>query len=142
MGSMVLVGKPVFLIAEDDPDDQFLIRSVANEVCAPETKMHFVEDGIALLDYLQQNKEGSSRPDLILLDLNMPRRDGRQVLKDIKNDPELAMIPTVIMTTSNRDEDVNYCHSLGIQGFFRKPGPIAELREIIRKLCEEFLPKG
>jgi CheY-like chemotaxis protein len=129
----------MFLIAEDDPDDQFIIQTVADEVCPPDVQIRFVENGVELLDFLQEQANDSTRSDLIMLDLNMPRKDGREALKDIKNDPGIANIPTVILTTSNREEDVAYCQSLGIAGYYRKPGSFLELREIIGKLCDEFL---
>jgi len=128
----------VFLFAEDDPDDQLIIHSVVKEVCPPNLRTHFVEDGIELIDFLQKQQHDSSKPSLIILDLNMPRKDGREALKDIKTNPELADIPTVILTTSNREEDVAYCTSFGIAGYYQKPGPISELRDIIQKLCDDF----
>jgi CheY-like chemotaxis protein len=129
----------MILIAEDDPDDQFLIQTVANEVCPQGTQIHFVVDGIELLGFLQEKVTGPDRPELILIDLNLPRKDGREALKEIKSNPELAKIPTVIFTTSSRDEDVDYCRRLSVDGYYRKPGPIAELREIFRRLCADFL---
>jgi two-component system, response regulator len=133
--------RPQFLIAEDDPDDQFLIRWVAQELCLSDLQMHFVSDGIELLEYLKANVDGTYQPSLIILDLNMPRKDGRDALKDIKSDPKLADIPTVIRTTSNREEDIQYCNSFGIEGYYRKPGQVSELRQIIKKLCIQFLPE-
>lgn len=129
----------MLLIAEDDPDDQFLIQTVAEEVCPPETLIQFVEDGIELMDFLQQEAIDLAKPSLILLDLNMPRRDGREALKEIKTNPDLAEIPTVILTTSNIEEDLSYCKRFGIAGYFQKPSSVEELREIMGKLCEAFL---
>jgi two-component system, response regulator len=131
--------KPMFLFAEDDPDDQFLIQSVAEEVCPPAVKLQFVGNGIELMNFLYQEANNGSRPSVIVLDLNMPRKDGREALKEIKTDPHLADIPTVILTTSNIEEDVQYCQKYGIAGYFHKPGSVSELREIINKLCERYL---
>jgi len=129
----------MFLIAEDDPDDQFLIQSVADEVCHTDFQMHFVWDGIELLDFLHKKIDHHPRPSLIMLDLNMPRKDGREALKEIKMHPELASISMVILTTSSREDDFLYCQSFGIEGYYRKPGSIYELREIIGKLCNDYL---
>lgn len=130
--------KLTFLIAEDDPDDQFLIQTVAKDICPPEIQMHFVGDGIELLDFLLQDHPKKPRPSLIVLDLNMPRKDGREALKEIRSNPEIWAIPAVVLTTSNIEEDVQYCQQLGIDGYYRKPGTIAELREIIQKLCTDY----
>ena len=124
------------LIAEDDPDDQLLIRIVVKEVCPPQTQMQFVEDGIMLLDFLQQKAETLIKPKLIMLDLNMPRKDGREALREIKRDPELAQIPIVILTTSNMEEDILYCQRLGIASYYQKPGSITELRAIMGEVCD------
>lgn len=129
----------MFLFAEDDPDDQFLIYTIAKEVCPPELKLHFVKNGVELLNFLQEKVDGSFKPRLIVLDLNMPRKDGREALKDIKNDPNLADIPTVILTTSSREEDLEYCSRYGIEGYYQKSGPASEWREMFEKFCEDYL---
>ena len=129
----------MFLVAEDDPDDQMFIHDVVREVCPPELHLHIVDDGIELLDFLRDRLANSTKPRLIILDLNMPRKNGREALKDIKTNPELVDIPTVILTTSNREEDVEYCSRYGIAGYYRKSGPISEWREIFKKLCDDFL---
>jgi CheY-like chemotaxis protein len=130
--------KPFFLIAEDDPDDQFLMENVINEICPDTIDTHFVKNGVELIDKLLQ-KDGVFRwPDLVILDLNMPQKDGRQALREIKADPNLAAIPIIIMTTSQVHEDVRYCQDLGVVGYFQKPSSISELRAIIRKLVQEY----
>ena len=113
------------LVADDDPDDRMLIdeafeeNRLANDV-------RFVEDGEVLLEYLQhQGKyEGGAeapRPGLILLDLNMPRMDGREALKRIKANPALAQIPVVVLTTSKQEEDILRTYGLGVNSFITKP---------------------
>jgi CheY-like chemotaxis protein len=104
------------LIAEDDADDRLLIREAFEENRIP-LDLHFVDDGEALMDYLRHHP----LPDLILLDLNMPRKDGREVLFEIKADPTLKAIPVVILTTSNTREDITRCYSAGANSYITKP---------------------
>lgn len=130
--------EPFFLFAEDDPDDQFMIRVSAQEACPPEIQMHFVQDGMELMDFLHERIDQSSKPSLIILDLNMPRKDGRVALREIKAHPDLMDIPTVILTTSSAEEDVRYCQSFGIHGYYRKPDSINELRDIMAQLCKQY----
>ena len=132
----------MLLIAEDDPDDQFLIQRAVADVCPPQTQMQFVEDGIMLLDFLHRKAQASVKPNLIMLDLNMPRKDGREVLREIKSDPELSQIPVVILTTSNIEDDVQYCHGFGIARYYSKPGSIAELRKIMGEICADYVCPG
>jgi CheY-like chemotaxis protein len=130
----------MLLVAEDDPDDQLLIQNAIDESCPPETRTHFVWDGVELIDYLQEGVQNrASRPDLVLLDLNMPRKDGRVALHEIKTDPVLASIPIAVLTTSTNDRDAQYCQKYGVVGYFRKPGSMTELREIIGGLCTDYL---
>src|SRR5687767_2005551 len=98
------------LIADDDPDDRELTRDALQE-CRLANEVHFVEDGEELMDYLSRrgqhrNLAGSPLPGLILLDLNMPRKDGREALKEIKANPDLRRIPIVVLTTSKAEEDI------------------------------------
>lgn len=115
----------VILIADDDEDDRLLARDalaasrVANE-------LRFVTDGVDLLRYLRRegkyaDPELAPRPGVILLDLNMPRKDGREALTEIKNDPELRRIPVVVMTTSQAEEDIFKSYDLGASSFITKP---------------------
>jgi CheY-like chemotaxis protein len=131
---------PHLLVAEDDPDDQWLIQDAINESCLPEIKPRFVADGVELMEYLQQMGGQEPRPDLIILDLNMPRKDGRAALQEIKADPNLANIPVVILTTSQSDEDFQYCQRFGVDEFFHKPSSITELENIFNRLCTEYYP--
>ncbi len=126
------------LMADDDPDDreftrQALIASrVANEI-------HFVEDGRQLLDYLRgrgpYTAPGSApRPGIILLDLNMPRMDGREALKEIKADPGLRQIPVVVLTTSRAEEDILRSYDLGANSFITKPVTFEGLVDVMGEL--------
>ena len=115
----------VILLVEDDPDDQELTkRAFRNSKLR--NHLHIVSDGEAALNYLYRRGEYSEprtspRPDLILLDLNMPKVDGRTVLNQIKIDPELRQIPVVILTTSSSEEDVIRSYELGVNSYVPKP---------------------
>jgi CheY-like chemotaxis protein len=115
----------VVLMADDDADDRLLVTDAFNESgCAGE--LRFVEDGRELLDYLMHRGKYESaaeapRPRLILLDLNMPKKDGREVLREIKADPDLKRIPVVVLTTSQADTDIGGVYELGANSFITKP---------------------
>lgn len=112
------------VIAEDDPDDRLLTRralkknNIANEIYA-------VEDGEQLMDFLHQRGDHAGydgpRPGLVLLDLNMPRMDGREALRKIKSDPALRRIPVVVLTTSKAEQDIIESYDLGVNAFVSKP---------------------
>ena len=98
-----------------------------------EAKLEFVEDGQQLMDYLE--REGA-RPDLILLDLNMPRIDGRDALRMIKENPRLRSIPVVVLTTSKSEDDVRGCYDLGANSYVTKPSHFDDLITSMQKLEE------
>jgi CheY-like chemotaxis protein len=126
------------LVAEDDPDDCLLVREawLENRLVA---KLQFVSDGEELTDYLRQSGRYARpamapRPDLILLDLNMPRKDGREALKEIKSDPALRRIPVVVLTTSQSEEDISRSYDLGVNSFIVKPAAFDKIVELVREL--------
>jgi CheY-like chemotaxis protein len=126
------------LMAEDDPDDRMLTRDALDETSLS-TDLEFVCDGEELLDYLHRRgpyaaPDRAPRPGLILLDLNMPRKDGRLALKEIKDDPELRQIPIVVLTTSRSEEDVLYTYDMGVNSFIVKPSSFDSLVDIVRTL--------
>jgi len=128
------------LIADDDPDDQMLTRDALLENRLYKD-LHFVSDGQELMDYLGHRGvyaalETSPRPDLILLDLNMPRKDGREALREIKENAELRTIPIVILTTSKAEEDILRTYNLGVNSFIVKPVTFQALVDIIRVVTE------
>lgn len=130
--------KPIIiLVAEDDPDDRLLVRE-AFEESRLANELHFVEDGEALLDYLlRQNSYDETNapyPGLILLDLNMPRKDGREALAEIKLNPKLRRIPVVVMTTSKAEEDILRTYDLGVSSFIVKPVTFDGLVDVMRAL--------
>ncbi len=131
------------LIAEDDPDDRFLIKEAFEEAKLA-NPIEFVEDGVELLDYLL--KQGSyakppkrAQPGLILLDLNMPRMDGREALAEIKSNPALRHIPLVILTTSKSEEDLLHTYNLGANSFIAKPVTFEGLVDVIKALKNYWL---
>lgn len=126
------------LCAEDDADYRLLTRR-AVKASRPENDLRFVEDGEELLDYLYRRgayaePDSAPRPGLILLDLNLPKKDGREVLEAIKQDPDLRRIPVVILTTSNAQEDVLRTYNLGASSYIRKPVNMTALVDIISTL--------
>jgi CheY-like chemotaxis protein len=132
------IKKSVIVMAEDDADDRLLLQDAATE-CKWDGELHFVENGEELMDYLQHRgkyKEISSSPSpgLIILDLNMPRKDGREALKDIKSDAELRRIPVVVLTTSHADTDVGKVYELGANSFITKPAQFEDLVTIMSTL--------
>jgi len=128
------------LMAEDDPDDRLLTQEALTESRLT-NGIYFVEDGIELLDYLNQRGKYASpvdspQPDIILLDLNMPRMDGREALAVIKADSKLRRIPIVVLTTSKAEEDVLRSYDLGVSGFITKPITFDGLIEAMRIVGE------
>jgi two-component system response regulator len=132
-------GRPiVILMADDDADDRMLAKDALQESRVL-NDLRFVEDGEELMDYLARrgkfaNPEDSPRPGLILLDLNMPRKDGREALKEIKADPNLRRIPIVVMTTSKAEEDIYRSYDIGASSFITKPITFDRLVELMKAL--------
>jgi CheY-like chemotaxis protein len=128
------------LLVEDDDDDVRLVRE-ALETGQVRNRLTVLSDGADALAYLRGEGEhaGSPRPDLVLLDLNLPGRDGRQVLADIKADPELRRIPVVVLTGSQADEDVVRSYDLHANAYVSKPGDFNIFVEIIRKIDDFFV---
>jgi two-component system, response regulator len=128
----------VILMADDDDDDRLLALDALAEARL-DGDLHFVENGEELLDYLHHRGKYISpatapRPGLILLDLNMPRKDGREALREIKADPELRRIPIVVLTTSQADTDIGAIYELGANSFISKPFQFEALVAVMRVL--------
>ena len=126
------------LLAEDDPDDRLLTRRALQKSRIANT-IATVEDGEELMEYLRHEGEYSDseeapRPGLILLDLNMPRMDGREALKKIKSDPDLRRIPVIVLTTSEAEQDVWESYDLGAGAFVTKPVTFDGLADAIQAL--------
>lgn len=136
-------GEIVILIADDDPDDQMFIRE-AFEDLGLECSLKFAVDGQDLLDYLHHDcawvdPKASPRPHLILLDLNMPRVDGREALRQIKANPELKNIPVVMFTTSKHDVDILQCYRAHANSYVTKPTTFEGLMKFVEVLTRYWL---
>lgn len=128
----------IILMADDDADDRLLAQEAMHESRVL-NELHFVEDGVQLLSYLRGDEYFSDRtlypmPGLILLDLNMPKMDGREALAEIKADPRLRRIPVVILTTSKAEEDMVKGYDLGAASYITKPVTFDALVELMRTL--------
>jgi len=132
-------GKMISIVlADDDPDDRKLTQDAFSENRLA-NDFHTVEDGEELMDYLlrrgkYESMQGDALPGLILLDLNMPRKDGREALKEIKAHPDLRRIPIVVLTTSKAEEDILRSYDLGVNSYVTKPVTFKSLVELIKVL--------
>ncbi|KAB7624135.1 response regulator [Alkalilimnicola sp. S0819] len=136
---------PIFTIlcADDDEDDRLMTRE-AFEESRIANDLRFVHDGVELLQYLRRegpyaDPSQSPRPGLVLLDLNMPRLDGREALAQIKADPALREIPVVVMTTSDAEVDVDYVYRIGGNSYITKPVSFEGMVQAVRRLDEYWL---
>lgn len=131
----------IILLVEDNPADQQLtIRAFKQGKI--NTHIHLANDGQEAMDYLLNqgkftSKVDNPRPDLILLDINMPRKDGKQVLKEIRSNPTIKMIPVVMLTTSDQEKDILDSYNLGVNAYISKPVRINDFIDVVKKL-EEF----
>ncbi len=123
------------LIAEDDADDRFLLQAAFDENKFKD-KLHFVDNGIEVMDYLQSllNNSEHELPRFMLLDLNMPKKDGREVLKELKQHPELKKIPVVIFSTTNNEQEMRRCYELGANSYITKPNSFENLLKTVAAL--------
>ncbi len=130
-------------MADDDADDRMFTKEALEESRVL-NDLKFVEDGEELMDYLNRrgkftDPETAPRPGLILLDLNMPRKDGREALKEIKESPELRRIPVVVMTTSKAEEDIFRSYDSGASSFITKPVTFDRLVDLMRALGDYWV---
>ena len=128
------------LMADDDEDDRLMTKEALEEARLA-NDLRFVEDGEELLDYLYRrgkysNPDDSPLPGLILLDLNMPKKDGREALREIKADPNLKRIPIVVMTTSQAEVDIYRSYDLGVNSFITKPVSFDGLVYVVTMLAQ------
>jgi CheY-like chemotaxis protein len=136
--------KPItILMADDDPDDRQLTKEAFEESCIF-NDLRFVQDGVELMDYLNQrgkfaNPVSSPRPGLILLDLNMPKKDGREALKEIKADPKLKHIRVVILTTSEQEEDILDTYDITAASYITKPVTFEGLVDVVKTIGKYWL---
>lgn len=136
---MIESPKPIVILLADDDEEDRMLASQALEESRVINDLRFVEDGDELLDYLYrrgryEDPQSSPRPGLILLDLNMPRRDGREALREIKADAELRRIPVIVLTTSKAEEDIYRTYDLGANSFITKPVQFESLVSIMKEI--------
>lgn len=127
----------IILVAEDDADDRFILESAFME-CGYQQLLKFVENGVELVEFLQNGDQskhnGNGYPSIILLDLNMPKKDGRDALKEIKEHQNWKMIPVVVFTTTRNDHDIRRCYELGANSYIVKPVVYAELVSMVKQI--------
>jgi CheY-like chemotaxis protein len=138
---MAAMARPIeVLLVEDDPGDVVLTKEAFadNKVG---NNLHVVSDGEEALRFLRHEGEfaESPRPDLILLDLNLPRKDGREVLEEVKEDPELRRIPVVVLTTSEAEEDILRSYHLHANAYVAKPVDFAQFIKVVRHIDDFFV---
>lgn len=128
------------LLVEDDPGDELMTREAFEDNKIRNT-LHVVRDGQEALDFLYRRGvyADAPRPDLILLDLNLPKYDGRQVLERIKQDPELSLIPVVVLTTSSAEEDILRSYKLHANAYVTKPVDLDQFIAAVRQIDEFFV---
>ncbi|MFD4674331.1 response regulator [Lentzea sp. NPDC058450] len=128
------------LLVEDDPGDALMTQE-AFEHHKIRNTLHVVKDGVEAIEFLRREGqyENAPRPGLILLDLNLPRKDGREVLSEVKNDPELRSIPVVVLTTSEAEEDILRSYSLHANAYVTKPVDFDRFIEVVRQIDDFFV---
>jgi CheY-like chemotaxis protein len=132
-------GKPIVILLADDDEEDRMLTSEALSESRVVNDLRFVADGEELLDYLYHrgqfaDPDSSPAPGLILLDLNMPRKDGREALRDIKADPDLRRIPIIVLTTSKAEEDIYRTYDLGANSFITKPVHFNSLVDVMKQI--------
>ncbi len=128
--------RPIVILLVDDDDDDVRLTRKAFENDRVLIRLHRVEDGIQAMQFLRREGDfaDAPRPDLILLDLNMPRKSGREVLKEIKEDPQLHSIPVVVLTTSDDEKDVARSYEHQANSYVTKPVDLDQFREVLKTL--------
>ena len=123
------------VVAEDDADDRMFMAD-AFEEAGIDVPLDFVNDGAELMEYLNANSKGPAAADhghiVVLLDLNMPRMDGRAVLKEIRSDERFKVMPVVVFTTSNSEQDIQLCYEIGASSFITKPSDFSQLVKAVK----------
>lgn len=132
------MNKQPILIAEDDADDRYLLQTAFTEIGYPE-QIDFVENGIEVLNYLDNiyassNLEIKALPGFILLDLSMPKKDGREVLKELKQHPVFKKIPVIVFTTTKNEIEIKRCYELGANSYVVKPITFDALLKVVENI--------
>lgn len=137
------VGVHHILLVEDDPEDTRIITRALESSSKIRFELHIAEDGVVAIDYLYQRNVFSPatapRPSLILLDLILPRIDGRAVLKELKRSADFRSIPVVVLTTSSNQDEINECYELGVNSFVAKPENYESFAQIVQDLERYWL---
>ena len=130
------------LLVEDSPSDVRLIREALKGTSVP-VNIHVARDGVEAMDYLRDSTIGlNPKPDLILLDLNLPRKNGREVLSEIKADPDLRRIPVVVMTTSKAQQDITKAYTLNANCYISKPIELEDFLGVVHSIEDFWLTKA
>ena len=129
------------LLVEDNPADVRLTQEALKEAAHARTRLHVAGDGVEALEFLhrQGSFAAAPRPDLMLLDLNLPRVDGRQVLAEVKGDPELRRIPVVVLTTSPSEDDILHAYDQHVNSYIRKPVDLDQFLHVLRAIDDYWL---
>jgi two-component system, chemotaxis family, response regulator Rcp1 len=129
------------LLVEDNPADVRLTQEALKEAANATTRLHVAGDGVEALEFLHREGEFASapRPDLMLLDLNLPRVDGRQVLAEVKGDPDLRRIPVVILTTSPSEDDILHAYDQHVNSYIRKPVDLDAFLDVLKAIDDYWL---
>lgn len=127
-------------MVDDNPADVDLTREILSQ-CKLHFRVHSVRDGVEALSFLHREGSyaGSPMPDLMVLDLNLPRKDGRAVLKELKSDDKLSKIPVVVFTTSQASSDIARCYELGANCYLRKPGNLNDFTAVVQSMAGFWL---
>ena len=129
------------LLVEDNPADVRLTQEALKEAANATTRLHVAGDGVEALEFLHREGAFASapRPDLMLLDLNLPRVDGRQVLAQVKGDPELRRIPVVVLTTSPSEDDILHAYDQHVNSYIRKPVDLDSFLDVLKAIDDYWL---
>jgi CheY-like chemotaxis protein len=142
MGSNIFtrMKRPWILIADDDHDDQFLLRTAFND-CGSEEDLEFVDNGVELLKFLNLRivDNENDLPEFILLDLNMPLKNGKEALQELKQHPALKRIPVIIYTTTRNETEIKKCYELGANSYIVKPSSFDDLVGFVGTLRSYWL---
>lgn len=132
--------KAEVLLVDDNPADIDLTRDILSK-CKLQFHVSAVNDGVEAISFLHHlgTYEDAPAPDLMVLDLNLPRKDGRAVLQELKSDPQLSKIPIVVFTTSQASSDIARSYELGANCYLRKPGNLHDFTEVVKSMAEFWL---
>lgn len=134
--------KAFILIAEDDADDRFLLQTAFDEKGYSD-RIEFVENGVELIkfleDILKRNSDGLDFPGFILLDLNMPKKNGREALQELKQHPRFKSIPVIVYTTTKNEQEIRRCYELGANSYVVKPARFESLLKVVEEIRNYWL---